>query len=274
VLGVHEPRRALASAHLAIRRRAVGAVLDLFRIRARRAHEKRGLTIAVVNFNSTDKLPVLLAAVAQQTSVEYELLVVDNASTDHAKQYLRSRSDIRAVFLPVNIGHGLALDLAFLLAGTDTVVVLDADAFPIDPGWLPAVLEPLGAGAKIAGAYFQRAFVHPCFLAMRRQTFLRNRLSFVPIGRRGPDGIDAPGGLFMDVGEALSHGLSVRFGTKSVHKIAPTSTRGPGPLGTVFGGVVYHNFFSTHGETDWGRESAEAWADAVRRYVESAPRVG
>jgi hypothetical protein len=121
----------------------------------------------------------------------------------------------------------------------------------------------------VAGAHHQRAFVHPCFLAIRRQTFLRNRLSFIPIGRPSPFGVDSPIGLFMDVGEALSHILSARFGSASIHKIPPTSVRGPGTLGTIYGDVVYHNFFSTHGKDEVSRRAAEAWAEAVERYVPS-----
>lgn len=245
--------------------------LGFSRRRAERSSERRGITIVTVNYNTTAKLPVVLDAVERYTTVPYEVLVVDNGSTDGSKGYLRGRSDVRALCLPVNIGHGPALDLALIRARTDTVVVLDPDAFPISTNWLAAVLDPLDAGAKVAGAYHQRAFVHPCFLAVRRQTFLRNRLSFIPVGRPSPFGVDSPGGLFLDVGEALSHVLSAKFGTSTVHKIPPTSTRGPGPLGTVFGDVVYHNFFSTHGQGEMSRRALTVWEEAVLRYVAPAP---
>jgi glycosyltransferase involved in cell wall biosynthesis len=260
-------RRVAGTTNLVARRRLVSAALAAYRTSAVKAEERPGLTIVVVNYNTSDKLAVVLDAVDRYTAVPYTAFVVDNASHDDSKAFLRDRPDVETVFLPVNVGHGPALDLALLRSATDTVVVLDPDAFPISDEWLQAVLGPLDDGAKVAGAYHQRAFVHPCFLAIRRQTFLRNRLSFIPVGRPSPFGVDSPGGLFLDVGESLSHILSARFGTATIHKIPPTSTRGPGTLGTVYGEVVYHNFFSTHGSDELSARAAEAWDDAVRRYV-------
>ena len=92
-------------------------------------------------------------------------------------------------------------------------------------------------------------------------------LSFVPVGRVPRK--DAPrSGLFLDVGEALSQVLALRFGTRSLHKIEPTSVRGPGMIGTVFGDVVYHNFFSTHGDPASLHDGALAWQEAVAKYVD------
>ena len=73
--------------------------------------------------------------------------------------------------------------------------------------------------------------------------------------------------VYMDVGEALSHMLSVIYGSGAIHRIPVTSTRGPGPIGTVFGDVAYHNFASTHGQGEHKRWAAEAWAGAVEQYL-------
>jgi len=224
------------------------------------------VTLVTVNFNSRPQLEVLLSAVRRYTARPLEIVVVDNASRDGSRQFLSSVSGVRPLMLPVNIGHGPALDLGVLRAATSMVVVLDVDAFPVSDEWLPAVIDPLTDGAAIAGAHFHRGYIHPCFAALRRADFLDYRLSFVAVGRC-PSPEEPATGLFLDVGESLSHILSLVYGTNGIHKIGPTSTRGPGMIGTVFGGVVYHNFYSTHGTGADSRAGAEAWQAAVDEYV-------
>jgi hypothetical protein len=54
-----------------------------------------------------------------------------------------------------------------------------------------------------------------------------------------------------------------------------TSKRGPGDVGTVFGGLVYHNFYSTRFKATGDNvldgqvaatDAAAAWDEAVERY--------
>ena len=60
-----------------------------------------------------------------------------------------------------------------------------------------------------------------------------------------------------------------------LHFFDPTSQRGPGDVGTVFGNIVYHNFYSTRFETTRdpildgvvGRDDpAAAWQEALALY--------
>ncbi len=260
-------RRLLGRANFRARRATAGRVVAIDRRRHLDQPERAGVTIATVTWNSVEFLTPMLAAVKRFSPAEIEIVVVDNHSSDSTPEYLEQDTDVRAVRLPVNIGHGLALDLAFARARTRYVVALDVDAFPIDDTWLPSVIDPLEAGASIAGAHVHRAFIHPCFLAMRRQTYLELATSFVPIGTAREPG-KPQAGLFMDVGEALSHNAAVTHGTASLHRIGPTSTVGPGLAGTVFGDVVYHNFYSTQGRPEHRAAARQLWAEAVVRYLD------
>lgn len=252
--------------NLRLHRFAFGRAVWAYRAVAKRKPVRDGVTVITANYNSLPQVRVLLAALERYTTEPIDVIVVDNASKDGSREFLRAQPNIRSLLLPLNIGHGFALDLAALTASTSTVVAFDIDAFPISPGWLPAVAEPLAQGAVIAGAHLHRAYIHPCFLALRRSDFLEYRLSFVPVGRCPSPEVPASG-LYLDAGEAVSHTLSLAYGSNAIHKIPPTSTRGPGPIGTVFGDVVYHNFYSTHGRGELGKAGAEAWESAVRRYV-------
>jgi len=166
----------------------------------------------------------------------------------------------------MNIGHGLGLDVAMLHVETETVVVLDVDAFPISGAWLDAVVAPLAEGASVAGAHFHRSFIHPCFLAMGRREFLDLGVSFAPVGVAPKFG-EVPKKVFMDVGELLSHNVSLARGTHALHKIPLTSSRGPGMAGSVFGDVVYHNFYSMQGAPDLMAASEQMWQEAVAEYL-------
>jgi glycosyltransferase involved in cell wall biosynthesis len=222
-----------------------------------------GVTLVTVNWNSLPYLQALYRAVRRFGPPDLRIIAVDNGSSDGSREWLRATSDIRPVLLPMNVGHAAALDLGFLLAETEFVVALDVDAFPIRDGWLDLVLRPLRGGAEVAGAHLHRDYVHPSFLAMRLARFVLRGYSFRARVRGGR--------MIWDTGE----GISV-LEKERVHLIERTSLRGPGDLGSVFGGVLYHNFYATRfGRTDRDRlgpverdEPARAWAEAVATYLD------
>jgi hypothetical protein len=172
------------------------------------------------------------------------------------------------------------MDLGFALARTEYVVALDIDAFPISADWLDVTLAPVRSGAadvagggfcdavtapgsdgQLMAGYAGKPFVHPSLLAMRRSRFVLRRHSFRD---QPPD---------WDTGERITR-LEPRHTI-----IEPTSIRGPSVVGTVFGGVVYHNFYSTRVRKDarstidgiTETEPAKAWEEALDRYLRPIP---
>jgi glycosyltransferase involved in cell wall biosynthesis len=239
-----------------------GPQRSLMRTLARRRRLVPGVTVATVNYNSLPFLRVLVGAV-RRFAPEAQILVVDNGSTDGSVEWLAAE-DVTVMRLRQNIGHGPALDLAFFRVRTEIAIALDIDAFPISPQWLPTLLALLDDGAEVAGAcqtpgatHYGREYIHPCCLAMRTRDFVRRDQSF----RARPEQ--------WDVGEELSL-RSARIGP-----LPPTSIRGPGAVGTVFGNVVYHNYYSvrfsvtTADRIDWvDRGQPElAWSEAVEQYL-------
>jgi glycosyltransferase involved in cell wall biosynthesis len=259
-------RRTAARANLLGRRAVANRFVSRARRRGLSEPEHSGVTVTTVTWNSLEYLESCLEGIRRFTEQPVEILVIDNHSVDGTAEYLAEQPDVRVVRTPLNIGHGLGLDLAFAHARTEYVVALDVDAFPISPEWLDVVLQPLNQGAMVAGAYVQRAFIHPSFLAMRRNDYLRLNLQFVPIGApTAPGGI--PRGLFMDVGEALSQTVAVVAGSATLHRVPITSDAGNHLVGSVYGDVVYHNFYSTQGKPELVTAARKAWAEAVDRYL-------
>lgn len=223
-------------------------------------------TIVTVNWNSSRYLSVLLELVRERSPEGTEIIVVDNASRDDTSAVVARHPGVRLVRLPINVGHEVALDTGFLLARTEYVVALDVDAFPLHDRWLDELTDALRDGAEVAGARLNRHYVHPCCLAMRTARFVERSHSFRAHYVPRTATSDASG----DVGEAISaaEGDRIRF-------FDVTSQRGPGDVGSVFGDLVYHNFYSTRfrATTDTVLDvhvtndaAASAWDEAVARY--------
>lgn len=251
--------------------RAGGATAAWVRRRRAPASYRPGTTVVTVNWNSLPFLASMLAATRAMSPSSTEILVVDNASSDGSIDFLRGRNDLRTIKLPVNVGHGVALDIAAATVDTEYLAILDVDAFPVASDWLQTSIRALADGAHIAGAHMHRNFVHPCFLVARTAEIHAHELTFRPVGSLTSLERKAP--LFLDVGEAMSQRVIVKFGGGSaVHFFEITEARGPGPAGAVFGGLVYHNMYATQGN---GRTDALGLFDEAfeRFHPELAPEV-
>jgi glycosyltransferase involved in cell wall biosynthesis len=243
-------------------------VVPMLRARARRRRLAPGVaTIVTVNWNSLPHCEVLIDVVKRRSPLGTRILVVDNGSVDGSRRRLAERDDVRSLRLPVNLGHELALDLGVLVCETEFVVALDVDAFPLHDRWLEELLAPLSEGAQVVGARLNREYVHPCCWAMRTRRFVEMGHSFRSHYQPRREGRDASG----DVGEEISarEAPHVRF-------FEITSQRGPGDVGTVFGDLVYHNFYATRFNATSQRtlddvvaadDPGRAWEEALERYV-------
>jgi glycosyltransferase involved in cell wall biosynthesis len=257
-----------------LRRAALAAgwyvALPLLRARARQrigVLRVGAVTVITVNWNSRNHLEVLLEVVRRRSPADTEILVVDNGSVDSSRAFLAARPDVTTMMLPANIGHDLALDLGVLLCQTEYVVTLDVDAFPLHNRWLAQLLAPLGAGAAVSGARLNREYVHPCCWAMRTERFVSRGHSFRSHYHGREPGRDASG----DVGEEISHREAPRL-----HFFEISGQIGPGDVGTVFGNLVYHNFYATRFRATTeplldkavaAADAEQAWAQALESYV-------
>jgi glycosyltransferase involved in cell wall biosynthesis len=233
-------------------------------------------TVVIVNWNSYKYLEAALEAIDRFSDSRVRVIVVDNHSGERRRPQPNSDRRVRWIALPRNLGHGLALDLGFLLARTQYVVSLDVDAFPIAEGWIDRLVAPLKQGYAVTGAHLRGGIVHPCCLAMGLDDFVGRGHSFVPrwrAGARGARDASDHDATAWDVGWRISLREKDRF------LFERTGAYGPGDVGSWWEGLVYHNFYSTRfgskvppgqEELDLGINSAlaqEAWTRAVRQYL-------
>jgi glycosyltransferase involved in cell wall biosynthesis len=211
------------------------------RLMRRRRIEPDGVTVVVVNFNTRAMLETVLGAVRRLSPPGTEIVVVDNRSRDGSRAWLRGKPhDVRPILLPVNLGHGRALDIGLCRARHPVVVTLDSDAFPYADRWLETLLDALGEpGVAAAGMEGPRARLHPACAAYRRADVLATGLSFANYNPHHDRG-EAPrfGTNTWDTGELLFE----RLGPDRV-RLLPTSASELG--GVDMAGVAYHHPGST-----------------------------
>lgn len=243
--------------------------------------DEPGVTVVTVNFNTLPFLRVMYQATRRHAPKTLPIIVVDNGSSDGSARWLaevvKRDPNLSVVRLRRNLGHGPALNLGFYKARTEFVIALDVDAFPIADSWLDAVLHPLQSGYTVAGG-FNNGYIHPSYLAIRRRHFIEAGHTFEASYNRRRQRLRATYGHY-DAGQLIT----LRESEDLQYRIMPTSRRGPKSVGTVFGEVVYHNFYSARFSTkasfaagsspDLRREGAiqeddmaSAWLEALEKY--------
>lgn len=103
------------------------------------------VSIVIVNWNGADILPRCLEAVMAQKYRDFEVILVDNASSDRSVLGIEARwPDVQVIRLDQNIGFAAANNLGARRARGRWLATLNNDAFP-EPGWLDALI---GAAEK------------------------------------------------------------------------------------------------------------------------------
>ena len=105
------------------------------------------VSIAVVTFDNLLFNRMCLESLLANTDyANYELLVVDNASTDGTPEYLRrlaaSHPHVRLILNQVNVGFAAANNLALRVASGDVLILLNNDTI-VPKGWVLGLVQYL-----------------------------------------------------------------------------------------------------------------------------------
>lgn len=105
-----------------------------------RARAPRGLSVlfsvVIPSFDRRQFLPNALASVWTQSFFDYEVIVIDDGSTDGTHEYLSGLAKPVSVIRQSNLGAGAARNAGMALAQGDYVAFLDSDDL-----WFPWTLE-------------------------------------------------------------------------------------------------------------------------------------
>ena len=130
------------------------------------------VTIAIPVYNKGKYLAETIASAVAQTYDDFEILVLDNCSTDESWAIVESFDDarIRKVRWPENIGRIANFNRVFELADSEFVKLLDADDL-MKPGCIAAEVEAFDA---VGGDAAMTAVQHDLISAKGR-TLLRSK---------------------------------------------------------------------------------------------------
>ncbi|MHB9093104.1 MAG: glycosyltransferase family 2 protein [Eubacteriales bacterium] len=105
-------------------------------------------SIIILTFNELRFTKVCLEYIRRYTSEPYELVVVDNASTDGTVEYLRGQKDIKLVINDKNNGFAKGCNQGIEIAAGDYILLLNNDT-AVSPGWLGNMIVCLESDQSI-----------------------------------------------------------------------------------------------------------------------------
>lgn len=120
------------------------------------------ISVVIPNFNGAKFLPMCLDSFKDQTYKDFELIVVDNCSTDGSCELIREKyPEVILIPMDYNSGFSVAVNRGMAKAGGEYIALFNNDA-AAEPGWLEELLKGMESdetvgicGSKIL-FYFQR----------------------------------------------------------------------------------------------------------------------
>lgn len=107
-------------------------------------------TIIVLNWNGLAHLQLCLPTLLAQTYPNYQVVVVDNASSDGSVAYVRQHfPEVRLQVNAANLGFAAGNNAALRQMTTDVAVLVNNDV-TVRPNWLAALLDPFRQEPRIA----------------------------------------------------------------------------------------------------------------------------
>jgi glycosyltransferase involved in cell wall biosynthesis len=112
--------------------------------------DRPDISVVIATYNRRASLPRAIASVFAQTGVAFELIIVDDASSDDTHAYLATLADPRLTVIaaPKNLGPSGARNLGLLNARCEFVAFLDSDD-AYRPGRLAVPVEALRADPSL-----------------------------------------------------------------------------------------------------------------------------
>ena len=109
---------------------------------------KKSISVVVPAFNEEGNVAELhreILAACQKVAYEYEIIFIDDNSTDGTLSELKKLNPIKIIRFRKNFGQTQAMDAGIKLAKHDIIVTMDGDG-QNDPADIPAMIEMLDQG--------------------------------------------------------------------------------------------------------------------------------
>lgn len=104
-------------------------------------------SIVILTYNQLNYTKMCINSIKLYTKTDYEIIVVDNASTDGTVEWLKEQRDITIIFNDVNKGFPAGCNQGILKADGDVIILLNNDTI-VTPRWLDNILTCLNSSEK------------------------------------------------------------------------------------------------------------------------------
>ena len=105
-------------------------------------------SIIILTHNQLEITKQCLESIYKHTSEPFELIIVDNNSTDETVTYLKSQPDIKTIFNEKNQGFARGCNQGYEISTGDTILFLNNDTV-VTENWLANMLRLLYSNEKI-----------------------------------------------------------------------------------------------------------------------------
>ena len=148
---------------------------------------ERAVTVVIPAFNEAAHVADQITSIDQvmrTSGWEYEIIVVDDGSTDGTAEAASAAGLGRVVRRPQNRGYGASLKLGVKLAAHEWILITDADGtYPVES--IPGLLAEAETNTMVVGSRTGDVVKVP--LARRPAKWFLNRLASYLAGRHLPD---------------------------------------------------------------------------------------
>lgn len=140
------------------------------------------VSVVIVNWNGRGVIGECLDALRAQSFKDFEIIVVDNGSTDDSVDFIkRYYPEVRLIELSENRGFAGGNNEGIKIAKGKFIAFLNNDAVP-DPDWLKNLMEAVSSGSERDGmwaskilSYYEREIIDSTGLLIYRDGLARGR---------------------------------------------------------------------------------------------------
>jgi glycosyltransferase involved in cell wall biosynthesis len=176
------------------------------------------VSVVVPLFNEEENVPILQSELAAAlTGLDYEIIFVDDGSSDHTVEQIALAPRIRVLRFEKNAGQSAALYAGLRSARGGTAVLIDGD-LQNDPADIPRLLAEIDRGADLVCSY----------RAQRKDTFVKrvtSRVANFVRSRFTKDGVRDTGCTLKAMRREC---ISALLPFKGMHRFIPALVKGAG----------------------------------------------
>lgn len=113
------------------------------RINYSKKSRKNLVDLIIVNYNTLDYLKKCLTSIKSKTREDYNIIVVDNGSSDGSIEYLKKQEDILLIENKENLGYARACNQGIIAGSAEYIVLLNSD-IEVKTDWLGEMVKVAG----------------------------------------------------------------------------------------------------------------------------------